>query len=78
MSEQEKVLHNILTATQAGTIIVRLAKTLEIPLYEAFHRFMTSRTYAQFRTPGSIMSTLSDPAIVNEYLHETSKDSFKL
>lgn len=78
MSEQERVLHNILTATQAGTIIVRLAKTLNISTYEAFRRFMMSRTYAQFRTPGSIMSTLSDPAIVNEYLRETSKDTFKL
>ncbi len=70
MSEKEKVLHQILTATQTGTIVCRLAKELGIPTYEAFRRFFTSKTYAQFRQSGSIMSMLSDPAIVQEYLNE--------
>lgn len=70
MSEKERILHQILTATQTGTIVCRLAKELGIPTYEAFRRFFTSKTYAKFRTPGSIMSMLSDSAIVQEYLNE--------
>lgn len=69
MSKKEKNLHQILTSTQTGTIVCRLAKELDIPTYEAFRRFFTSKTYAQFRKPGSLMSMLSDPAIVNEYLN---------
>lgn len=69
MNKKEKTLHQILTSTQTGTIVCRLAKELRIPVYEAFHRFFTSKTYAQFRKPGSLMSMLSDPAIVNEYLN---------
>lgn len=69
MSNKEKTLHQILTSTQTGTIVCRLAKELDIPAYEAFRRFFTSKTYAQFRKPGSLMSMLSDPAIVNEYLN---------
>ncbi len=70
MSEKERILHQILTATQTGTIVCRLAKELGIPTYEAFRRFFTSKTYAKFRIPGSIMSMLSDSAIVQEYLSE--------
>ena len=70
MSEQEKVLHQILTATQTGTIVCRLAKELGISSYEAFQRFIRSKTYAQFRRPGSLISMLGDPAIVDEYLRE--------
>ena len=70
MTEKEKVLHEILTATQTGAIVSRIAKTLHIPTYEAFHRFFTSNVYAKFRTPGSLMSMLSDPAIVEESLAE--------
>lgn len=70
MSERERVLHQILTATQTGTIVCRLAETLNIPTYEAFRRFFLSKTYAKFRTPGSIMSMLGDPAIVHEFLNE--------
>lgn len=70
MSERERVLHQILTATQTGTIVCRLAKELNIPTYEAFRRFFISKTYAKFRTPGSIMSMLGDPAIVHEFLNE--------
>lgn len=69
MSKKEKTLHQILTSTQTGTIVCRLAKELDIPTYEAFRRFFTSKTYAQFRKPGSLMSMLSDSAIVNEYLN---------
>jgi len=68
MSEMEHMLHMILTSTQTGTIVCRLAKELGIPVYEAFCRFFTSKTYAQFRQPGSLMSMLNDPAIVNELL----------
>lgn len=70
MSENEKTLHQILTSTQTGTIVCRLAKELGIPVYEAFRRFFTSQTYAQFRKPGSLMSMLGDPAIVREFLNE--------
>ena len=70
MSEQEKVLHQILTASQTGTIVCRLAKELGISSYEAFQRFIRSKTYAQFRRPGSLVSMLGDPAIVDEYLRE--------
>jgi len=69
MTNKEKTLHQILTSTQTGTIVCRLAKELGISDYEAFRRFFTSKTYAQFRKPGSLMSMLSDPAIVNEYLN---------
>lgn len=69
MSEKEKTLHQILTSTQTGTIVCRLAKELGIPAYEAFRRFFTSKTYAQFRKPGSLMSMLGDPAIIKEYLN---------
>lgn len=70
MSEEERMLHQILTATQTGTIVCRLAKEIGIPAYEAFRRFFKSKTYARFRTPGSVMSMLGDPAIVREFLYE--------
>lgn len=70
MSESDKTLHQILTATQTGTIVCQLGKVLRIPTYEAFRRFFRSKTYAQFRKPGSIMSMLSDDAIIDEYLNE--------
>lgn len=73
MSEKERVLHQILTSTQTGTIVSSLAKELGISTYEAFTRFFRSKTYAQFRTPGSIMSMLSDPAIIQDYIHEMDK-----
>ncbi len=68
MSEQDKTLHQILTATQTETIVCRIAEMLNIPKYEAFKRFFTSETYSKFRTPGSIMSMLSDQAIIQEFL----------
>ena len=70
MSEKEKTLHKILTSTQTGTIVCRLSKELGIPAYEAFRRFFTSKIYAQFRKPGSLISMLGDPAIVQEFLNE--------
>lgn len=70
MSEKEKTLHQILTSTQTGTIVCRLAKELGLPAYEAFRIFFTSKTYAQFRKLGSVMSMLGDPAIVQEFLNE--------
>ncbi len=70
MSDKEKTLHEILTATQTGTIVCRLAETLGIPAYEAFRRFFMSKTYAIFRKPGSYLSMLGDPAIIDEYLAE--------
>ncbi|MFG6385646.1 MAG: hypothetical protein K1V80_04130 [Muribaculaceae bacterium] len=70
MSEKDKVLHRILTATQTGTIVCRIAKTLGIPTYEAFRRFIVSKTYANFRKPGSVLSMCGDPAIVEEFFRE--------
>lgn len=71
MSEKEKLLHSILTAAQAGTIICRIAKVLDIPPYEAFRRFIKSKTYANFRMPGSALSMWGDPAIIEEFLSES-------
>lgn len=72
MTEKEKVLHRILTAAQTGTIVCRLAQELGISAYEAFRRFIKSKTYANFRKPGSILSMCGDPAIVEEYIRETN------
>ena len=55
MSEKDKVLHRILTASQTGTIVCRIADLLGIPPYEAFRRFIMSKTYANFRKPGSAL-----------------------
>lgn len=71
MSEKEKVLHRILTATQTGTIVCRIAETLGIPTYEAFRRFIKSKTYANFRIAGSALSMCGDPAIVEEFISES-------
>lgn len=70
MSEKEITLHRILTATQTGTIVCRIARELEIPVYEAFRRFIKSKTYANFRIAGSALSMCGDPAIVEEFLNE--------
>lgn len=71
MNEKDKELHRILTASQTGTIVCRIAKTLGISSYEAFRRFIMSKTYANFRKPGSILSMCGDPAIVEEFLRES-------
>ena len=71
MSEKEKILHKILTSAQTGTIVCRIAKVLNIPTYEAFKRFIKSKTYANFRVAGSALSMCGDPAIVEELLNET-------
>jgi len=70
MNENDKVLHRILTATQTGTIVCRIARTLDIPTYEAFRRFIMSKTYANFRVAGSALSMWGDPAIVEEFINE--------
>ncbi len=70
MTEKELTLHKILTATQTGTIVCRLAEILKIPVYEAFRRFFKSKTYSEFRKPDSILSMLGDPAIIQEFLKE--------
>ena len=75
MSEHEKILHRILTAAQTGTIVCRIARVLNIPPYEAFRRFISSKTYANFRIAGSVMSMCGDPAIVEEFLNENRTDS---
>lgn len=71
MNEKELTLHKILTAAQTGTIVCRIAKVLDIPPYEAFRRFIMSKTYANFRIPGSLLSMCGDPAIVEEFIKET-------
>ncbi len=71
MREKDRVLHHILTASQTGTIVCRIAKMLGIPTYEAFRRFIMSKTYANFRKPGSALSMCGDPAIVEEFLNES-------
>ena len=47
-----------------------IADLLGIPPYEAFRRFIMSKTYANFRKPGSALSMCGDPAIVEEFLSE--------
>lgn len=71
MSEKERELHRILTATQTGTIVCLIARTLGISTYEAFRRFIKSKTYANFRVAGSALSMCGDPAIVEEFLSES-------
>lgn len=71
MSEKEKLLHSILTATQTGTIVCHIAKVMKITSYEAFRRFIKSKTYANFRVAGSALSMCGDPAIVEEFIKET-------
>ncbi len=70
MTEKDKLLHQILTASQTGTIVCRIARQLNIPTYEAFRRFFRSKTYANFRQPGSALSYCGDPAIVEEFMNE--------
>lgn len=72
MTEDKEALHQILTATQTGTITCRLAQRLGVSNYEAFRRFFRSKTYAEFRRPGSWLSMLGDPAIVEEYMREAA------
>lgn len=71
MSDNEKLLHKIVTAAQTGTIVCRIAEVLNIPPYEAFRRFIRSKTYANFRVVGSALSMCGDHAIVDEFLHES-------
>ncbi len=70
MSEKERILHRILTAAQTGTIVCSIAKILDISNYEAFSRFIKSKTYANFREAGSALSMCGDPVIVEEFLEE--------
>lgn len=70
MVDNDKTLHQILTATQTGTIVCRIARELKLSTYEAFRRFFLSKTYAELRKSGSIMSLLGDPAIVQEFINE--------
>ncbi len=76
MSEKEKLLHRILTASQTGTIVCRIAEMLGISTYEAFRRFIMSKTYANFRKPGSLLSMSGDPAIVEEFLNESKQRQY--
>lgn len=70
MSEKDMILHKILTAAQAGTIVCNIARTLDISPYQALRRFIKSKTYANFRVAGSALSMCGDPAIVDEFLSE--------
>lgn len=70
MTKNDKLLHQILTASQTGTIVCRIARQLNIPTYEAFRRFFRSKTYANFRQLGSVLSYCGDPAIVEEFINE--------
>lgn len=44
---------------------------LGIPTYEAFRRFIVSKTYANFRKPGSALSMCGDLAVVEEFIRES-------
>ena len=68
--EKKKVLNEILTASQTGTIVCRIARTLNINPYEAFKNFIKSNTYRLFRDPESTYSYLGDEAICQLFLSE--------
>lgn len=74
MSEREKLLHRILTASQTGTIVNSLAERLSIPVYEAFRRFFKSDTYARLRQYRSFESMQGDPAVIDIYLEEIQRE----
>ena len=72
-SEKKKILNEILTASQTGTIVCRIAARLNIKPYEAFKDFIKSNTYRLFRNPESTYSFLGDEAICQLYLAEISE-----
>lgn len=71
--EKKKILNEILTVSQTGTIVCRIADRLKITPYDAFKNFIKSNTYRLFRTPDSSYSYLGDEAICQLYLAEISK-----
>ena len=72
-NEKKKILNEILTAAQTGTIVCRIAQRLNIPPYTAFRNFIKSNTYRIFRNPDSTYSYLGDEAICQIYLSEISE-----
>lgn len=70
--EKKKILNEILTASQTGTIVCRIADRLKIKPYDAFKSFIKSNTYRLFRTPESSYSYLGDEAICQLFLSEIS------
>lgn len=68
--EKKKILNEILTASQTGTIVCRIADRLKIKPYDAFRNFIKSNTYKIFRNPESSYSYLGDEAICQLYLAE--------
>lgn len=71
--EKKKILNEILTVSQTGTIVCRIADQLKITPYDAFKNFIKSNTYRLFRTPDSSYSYLGDEAICQLYLAEISE-----
>ena len=74
MNKRAEVLHSILTAAQTGTIVCKLAGILGIPTYEAFKRFITSKTYSHFREYRSIESMMGDSGLIELFLEEMVKE----
>ena len=72
-NDKKKVLNEILTAAQTGTIVCRIAYRLKIKPYDAFRNFIKSNTYRLFRNPESSYSYLGDEAICQLYLTEISE-----
>ena len=71
-NEKKKILNEILTASQTGTIVCRIAERLKIKSYDAFRNFIKSNTYRIFRNPESTYSYLGDEAICQLFLSEIS------
>lgn len=71
-NERKKILNEILTSAQTGTIICRIAERLGIKPYDAFKSFIKSNTYRLFRNPDSSYSYLGDEAICQLFLFEIS------
>ena len=73
--DKKKILDEILTATQTGTIVCRIAQRLNIRPYEAFKKFIASNTYRIFRNPESTLSYMGDEAICQHFLLEINKSN---
>ena len=71
--DKKKILNEILTSSQTGTIVCRIADRLNIKPYEAFKNFIKSNTYRVFRNPDSTYSYLGDEAICELFLSEINE-----
>ena len=72
--KNKQILNEILTSSQTGTVVCRLASKMGISPYEAFRKFILSNTYRIFRIPDSTYSYLGDEAICQLFLQELNQE----